>query len=75
MPLNCACPTGPPNFIEMIDNLLDKVDPAQFVVMVEKLGDALPPPGQAILGPFLVVLKQVRRRLDAIGQAVLFSVV
>ena len=51
---------GPPNFIEMIDNLLDKVDPAQFVVMIEKLSAALPPPGQAVLNPFLVVLKQVR---------------
>lgn len=42
----------------MIDNLLEKVDPAQFVTMIEKLSAALPPPGQAVLNPFLVVLKQ-----------------
>ena len=46
----------------MIDNLLEKVDPAQFVTMIEKLSAALPPPGQAVLNPFLVVLKQVMHR-------------
>ena len=59
----------------MIDKLLDKVDPAQFVVMIEKLSAALPPPGQAVLDPFLVVLKQVRHRLHAIVQALSSGVV
>jgi len=97
--------SGPPNFIDMIDQLLNKVDPAQFVTLIEKLrcantqghadthkcartcvrslihhacilsaewkecgcklmscwySSALPPPGQAVLEPFLVILKQVR---------------
>jgi hypothetical protein len=42
----------------MIDKVLSKVDPAKFLMMIEKLNDALPPPGQSVLQPFIVVLKQ-----------------
>jgi len=47
-----------PNFIEMIDKLLSKLDPLQFVKLIEKLHHALPPPGQAVLEPFIVILRQ-----------------
>jgi len=46
------------NFIDMIDKVLSKVDPAKFLVMIEKLNAALPPPGQSALEPFIVILQQ-----------------
>ncbi len=48
----------PPNFVEMIDKLLSKLNPGQFLTLIEKLNAALPPPGQAVLEPFIVVLQQ-----------------
>ena len=56
------------NFAEMIDNLLSKVDPAKFVKLVEKLNEALPPPGQEILRPFMEMLVQaceVKAQIEA----------
>jgi hypothetical protein len=56
------------NFAEMIDNLLSKVDPAQFVKLVEKLNGALPPPGQEVLRPFMEMLVQaceVKAQIEA----------
>jgi len=47
-----------PNFVEMIDKLLSKLNPGQFVKLIEKLHAALPPPGQAVLEPFIVILTQ-----------------
>ena len=46
------------NFIDMIDKVLSKVDPAKFLVMIEKLNAALPPPGQSALEPFIFILQQ-----------------
>ena len=47
-----------PNFIDMIDKVLNTVDPMKFLVMIEKLNAALPPPGQSVLAPFIVILQQ-----------------
>jgi len=47
-----------PNFIAMIDKVLSKVDPAKFLTMVEKLNDALPPPGQTVFKPLIDALQQ-----------------
>jgi hypothetical protein len=44
----------------MIDELLQKVDPAKFVKLLDKLMTALPPPGQAVLDPFMTILVQVQ---------------
>ena len=42
----------------MIDKVLGKIDPTKFLMMLEKLNDALPGPGKAVLKPFFGALKQ-----------------
>jgi len=60
-----------PNFVEMIDKLLAKLNPGQFLTLIEKLNTALPPPGQAVLQACEIKAKMAFKKADHDGGGLL----